>query len=84
MISTDLRHLADWCARNGGAVAGGTDAFTILGLAAHLDDLASQAEALERAVLPANARAVDLPAGVIDLAAHRRRPPTPQDGGHAA
>lgn len=85
MISADLRHLAEWCARHAAGIDGAANQFAVLGLAAHLDDLVERAEALERVAIPAHARLVELPAGVIDLAAFRRaRPPTPHDGGHAA
>lgn len=92
MISTDLRHLADWVERNADILATPAQQFITLGLAQHLAELADQAQALEHAVLAPHARQFEVPPGCIDLAAHRAsralrflaRPIHPTDGGTAA
>ena len=92
MISTDLRHLADWIERNAATLAAPAHQFTALGLAQHLADLADQARALEHAVLAPHARQFEVPAGCIDFTAHRAhralrtlsRSIPPTDGGTAA
>lgn len=82
LIARELRHLAAWCERHAACLNGAADQFSMLGLAANLGNLADRAAALESAAAP---RLLDLPDGVIELAA-RRNPPcfTPNDGDTAA
>jgi hypothetical protein len=88
MIAGEMRHLAGWCERHAASLSGLADQFTMLGLAAHLANLADRVAALEA---PQAARLIDLPEGVVELARFRARTTTrhphdmnPQGGGTAA
>lgn len=84
MLSADLRSLCGTFRRRVAAFDGqifmdSHQAANVIGL---LETLADQAERLEQHVVPASAR--DIPDGVIDLSAERRRRAQAPAGGDAA